>query len=110
MLTGRNLFGEYDKEAQAIARIKEHVPSDGYYVAFSGGNDSVVILDLVRRAGVPFEIHHSLTTIDPPELVQFVRSVPGVIIERPRKTYLEFMIMRRIPPSRNRSWCCIELK
>ena len=52
MLIENTLFGRIDKVAQAITRIKLHKPDDGYYVAFSGGKDSCVILDLVQRAGV----------------------------------------------------------
>jgi 3'-phosphoadenosine 5'-phosphosulfate sulfotransferase (PAPS reductase)/FAD synthetase len=31
---------------QAIARLRKHEPEDGYYLAFSGGKDSMVIYDL----------------------------------------------------------------
>lgn len=35
---------------EAIATLKEYEPAEGYYVAFSGGKDSIVMLDLVRRS------------------------------------------------------------
>ena len=72
MLIENTLFGRIDKVAQAITRIKLHKPDDGYYVAFSGGKDSCVILDLVQRAGVKYDAHYNVTTVDPPELVQFI--------------------------------------
>ena len=33
-------------------------------VTDSGGKDSAVCREIVRRAGIPFEIHHNLTTAD----------------------------------------------
>ena len=55
MLKDTTLFGEVDKVAIAIQRIKAFEPKEGYYVAFSGGKDSCVVLDLVKRAGVKNE-------------------------------------------------------
>ena len=72
-----------DKERLAIkhirlfysSNIKQMVEQGGYYVSYSGGKDSEVIIALCRLAGVKFEIHHNLTTVDAPETVYHVRSV-----------------------------------
>ena len=48
MLKEQTLFGAIDKVELAIRRLKLHEPAEGYYVAFSGGKDSCVVLDLVK--------------------------------------------------------------
>lgn len=82
---------------------------DGYWLAYSGGKDSVVILELCKMAGVKFEAHHSLTTIDPPELVRFVKATPGVIIDRPKQSFFQLLVKKGFPLRQSR-WCCAELK
>ena len=94
----------------AIDRIREFCPPEGYYVAFSGGKDSVVILDLVHRAGVPYDAHHHLTTVDPPELVRFTRTFPEVEIRRPPLTMWQLIAREGIPPLRQARYCCKHLK
>ena len=42
-LIEETLFGTVDKVQIAIDRLKAFEPSDGYWLAFSGGKDSVVI-------------------------------------------------------------------
>lgn len=73
MLKEMTLYGEVDKVKIACARLRLHEPPEGYYVAFSGGKDSCVALDLCKRAGVNYDVHYSVTTVDPPELVYFIR-------------------------------------
>ena len=53
----------------------------GYHLAFSGGKDSMVLYHLAKMAGVKFKAHMQVTTIDPPELMQFVRAnYPDVVL------------------------------
>lgn len=59
-----------NKVEQAIERFRLFGPEDGYWLAYSGGKDSTVILALAKMAGVKFEAHYSCTSVDPPELVR----------------------------------------
>jgi phosphoadenosine phosphosulfate reductase len=106
-----NLFGKRKNKVDiAIKRIKQFEPPEGYYVAFSGGKDSVVILDLVKRAGVKYDAHYNLTTVDPPELVQFIKTFADVQIDKPEKTMWQLIVENGIPPMWNKKYCCRILK
>jgi phosphoadenosine phosphosulfate reductase len=111
MLVSNTLFGEIDKVQVAIDRIKEFEPPEGYYVAFSGGKDSVVILDLVKRSGVKFDAHYNITGIDPPELFYFIRDEhPEVQRHRPEITIWKLIVKKMMPPTRLVRYCCAYLK
>ena len=109
-----NLFG--NMKDIAISRLQEFEPNalakspDGYYVAYSGGKDSDVILDLVRRSGVKYTAHHSLTTCDAPELVRHVKEQPDVTIHRPVMSMWQLIRKKKMPPRRQARYCCEVLK
>jgi len=90
----------------AIERLKAFEPAEGYWVAYSGGKDSDVILDLVRKSGVKYTAHHSLTTADPPEVVRHVKEQPDVEIHRPKETMWQLIRRKKMPPRRNARYCC----
>ena len=111
MLQENTLFGVKDKVKIAIDRLQTFVPDEGYYLAFSGGKDSQCIYHLAKEAGVKFDAHYNLTTVDPPELVYFIReNYPDVIVDRPQKTMWQLIIENGGPPTRIRRYCCRELK
>ena len=110
MLVKNTLFGVRDKVKDALEMLREFEPEEGYYLAYSGGKDSTVLLDLARRSGVKFDAHYNLTTVDPPELVYFIRTQPDVIIESPEKTMWELIVEKGMPPTRVVRYCCQELK
>lgn len=104
------------KEAVELLQLCEEkaleASPDGYYLCFSGGKDSCVIKELAKMAGVKFTSHYSVTTIDPPELVRFIkREHKDVIWERKNKIPIPLYMARRgLPPTRMVRWCCEEYK
>lgn len=83
----------------------------GYYLAFSGGKDSQALYHLAKMADVKFEAHYAITTLDPPELVRFIRTnYPDVICDRPDLTFWKLCIKKRALPTMNMRFCCAVLK
>jgi len=95
----------------SIERIKEFEPPEGYYLAFSGGKDSQVIYELAKMANVKFDAHFNFTTVDPPELLRFIRTnYPDVKWNRPEKTMWQLIQQKMYPPTRIVRYCCESLK
>lgn len=110
MLIENTLFGKVDKVQMAIDRLKEFEPEDGYYVAFSGGKDSIVVKDLVKRSGVKHEFHFN-RSMEPPELIYYIREHhPDVIRHLPQKTMWQLIEEKYLPPTRIIRYCCSEMK
>jgi phosphoadenosine phosphosulfate reductase len=98
---------------KAVETLRLFAPADGspYIVRDSGGKDSCVVLELVKMAGVPFESHYSVTTVDPPELVQFLRRHHlETIFDRPPRPMWAMIADKGMPPTRVARWCCEEYK
>lgn len=99
------------KEKCAIEYLKVFEPTtEPYYLCYSGGKDSDVIRILASLAGVNHEIHNNHTTVDAPETVRYVRSIPSVIIHYPEKTMWQLIQEKMMPPTRLMRYCCEELK
>ena len=101
-----------EKERKAISWLKMFAPKNGepYWLCYSGGKDSDCIRILAELSGVPYDIEHNLTTVDAPETVRYVKSIPGVHINRPKETMWQMIVRKRIPPSRIIRYCCEVLK
>ncbi len=111
MLCEETLFGVQDKVQMAIQRLQTFEPPEGYYLAFSGGKDSQCIYHLCKEAGVKFDAHYSHTTVDPPEVIYFIREhYPDVQMDYPDATMWQLIVKKGMPPTRKVRYCCDELK
>jgi len=69
--------------------------SDGYFLAFSGGKDSQALFHIAEMAGVKFKGHMNLTSIDPPEVIRFVkRQYPEVDLINPKDSIYNIAVKR----------------
>ena len=114
--------GQPDDEA--IRMIREFEPlalrndPRGYCVCTSEGKDSRVLGHLMRRAGVRHFYLHSVTGIDPPELVYFQRRNFQMYQDVGLTAYdvmyknsiWRLMLQKKFPPLRRMRWCCAHLK
>ena len=107
-----------EKVSKSIDRLKTFEPPEGYYLAFSGGKDSVACKALLEMAGCKYEAVYRVTSVDMPELVRFIRDQhPDVIREVPRYKATEKPITmwnliprKMFPPTRMARYCCQYLK
>lgn len=98
-------------EAKAIQRLKSFEPeTEPYNLCYSGGKDSDVIRILADLAGVKHDVVHNHTTVDAPETVYYVRSIPNIIINYPEKSMWQLIVQKLMPPTRLVRYCCAELK
>ena len=119
-----------DLEQTAIERLKMasdmslRLYKQPMVITYSGGKDSDVLLHLAGKAGIQYEVLHSLTTADAPETVWHVRDtfrhleLAGVkcTIDTHRTpdggnvTMWNLIPRKLMPPTRLARYCCAELK
>lgn len=106
MVLQRALFLNQKVEI-AISVLKDFEPEDGYYLGFSGGKDSLVLKALADLADVKYEAHFHRTTVDPPEVIRYIKAYhPGVIFDKPPMSMFALIVDRGIPPLRQMRYCC----
>lgn len=95
-----------------IKRMKAFEPQDGaYYGAFSGGKDSQVLYHVAKMAEVRVDWHFHVTTVDPPQLLKFVKqNYLDVEWHRPKRTMFQLILDSKVLPTRVMRYCCAELK
>ena len=119
-----------DLEQTAIERLRFaaemslRVYKQPLVITYSGGKDSDVLLHLAGKAGIQYEVLHSLTTADAPETVRHVldtfrrMELTGVKCDidahtKPdgtRTTMWNLIPRKLMPPTRLARYCCAELK
>jgi phosphoadenosine phosphosulfate reductase len=97
---------------QKAAKLAEmYDPDNGYYLAFSGGKDSQALLHVAELAGVKFAAHMNLTSVDPPEVIRFVRQqYPEVELIKPKDSIYNIAVKKGMLPTQRIRWCCEEFK
>ena len=93
----------------AIRLLKEYDnPDNPIEIAYSGGKDSDVILQLAKEAGIHYRAIYKNTTIDPPGTISHVKAM-GVEVMQPKETFFQ-IVARRGYPNRIHRICCAFLK
>lgn len=91
---------------RSIDILREYEPDEGYYLTFSGGKDSCVLKAVADEAGVKYDAHYNMTTIDPPEVTRFIKEYhPDVEWNVPEKPFWK-MVESKGLPTRTVRWCC----
>lgn len=117
------------KVEKAIQYLKSFEPKEEpYWLAFSGGKDSQCVYHLCKMAGVKFDAAYAVTSVDPPELIYFIRkhypdvrwvrqyyddNVPRHYFKDGRpmpKTMFSLIADHTLPPTRKVRYCCASLK
>lgn len=97
------------RKAERIALSYDN--ENGYYLAFSGGKDSQALFHMAQLAGVKFRGHMNLTSVDPPEVIRFVKkNYPEVELIKPKKSIFSLAVEKQILPTMRVRWCCEEYK
>lgn len=123
---GFGLSAKIDSAIETLRLAAEM--SQEYYgkpliVCYSGGKDSDVLLDLAKKAGIDFEVLHSLTTVDAPPTVRHIKKVfaeleeQGITATIRKPTYQgkpatmwRLIEEKTLPPTRLMRYCCAVLK
>ena len=103
-------MSELDKKIkQSIKLLQTTCRSRGIVeLAYSGGKDSDVILQLAKESGIEFRPIYKQTTIDPKGTIAHVKEM-GVDIVKPKISFFQ-LISKYGFPDRHRRFCCAHLK
>lgn len=97
-----------EKAVRLIQVFYESANVDFVEVAYSGGKDSDVILELTRMSGIPYKAYYKNTTIDPPYTLRHVKEMDVEVLQ-PKHKFFDLVAQNGFP-NRFRRFCCRELK
>lgn len=95
-------------QAVKLLQVCNEAAGEPLEVAYSGGKDSDVILELAKMSGIEYRAIYKNTTIDPPGTIKHVIE-NGVEIRRPKESFFSLM-KRKGYPNRFMRFCCDVLK
>lgn len=102
-----NLQRKIDRAIRLLQSVQKRYDGE-IEIAYSGGKDSDVILQLAKEAGIRYRAIYRNTTIDPPGTWGHVREM-GVEILRAKASFFHLVAQKGLP-SRFSRFCCEKLK
>ena len=107
---GRTMTEQLQKKIQQSIKLLQTTcgGKENVELAYSGGKDSDVILQLAKEAGIKFTPRYKNTTIDPPETIKHCKD-NGVEILQPKESFFE-IVKKAGYPNRFHRLCCARLK
>ena len=96
------------EQAVKLLQVCYKAAGEPLEVAYSGGKDSDVILELAKISGIEYRAIYKNSTIDPPGTIKHVKE-NGVEIRRPKDSFFS-MMSKRGYPNRYKRFCCSVLK
>lgn len=103
----KELQAKIDRSIRLLQSVQKGYDGE-IEVAYSGGKDSDVILQLAKEAGIRYRAIYKNTTIDPPGTIAHVKRM-GVEIRRPKRSFFQIIAQKGLP-NRFTRFCCSELK
>lgn len=97
------------RKSEALAL--KYNADNGFYVGFSGGKDSQALLHIVQIAGVAHNSFFSPTSVDPPQLIRFIRTqYPEVSFTPLKESIYDVFRRTKVLPTQRIRWCCAVFK
>lgn len=83
----------------------------GFWCGFSGGKDSQALYHMMQLCNVPMHVYFSPTSVDPPEVVRFIRqNYPEVEFVKIHENIYDVFKQMKVLPSMRIRWCCSHFK